>query len=102
MSIVHTAQADRKNCQLSTNIDIVYIDANHTYDATLRYYEALQSRSHDKTIIVIDDIHHNPEMERAWQTIQRRDEVTTTMDFFDFGLVFFDPHYLRKNYRLRK
>ncbi len=101
-NIDETLNRPTTNDQRPTTIDIAYIDANHTYDATLRYFETLQSRSHEKTIIVLDDIHHSPEMERAWKAIQQNKEVTSTMDFFDFGLVFFDPHYLRKNYRLRK
>ena len=83
------------------SLDLAYIDANHCYEATLRYYEALQKVSHEKTMLIIDDIHHNPDMERAWRAIQQKKEVTSTMDFFDFGLVFFDPHYLRRDYRLR-
>lgn len=82
-------------------IDFGYIDANHTYEATLRYLDILASQAHDKTMIIIDDIHYSQDMERAWKAIQERADVTTTMDFFDFGIVFFDPHYLKKHYRLR-
>lgn len=82
-------------------LDFAYIDANHRYEATMRYYDWLHSLAHDKTILIFDDIHHSPEMERAWREIQQKKEVTSTMDFFDFGIVFFDPHYLRKYYRLR-
>lgn len=82
-------------------IDLAYIDANHRYTPTLHYFDTLKQVSHSKTIIIIDDIHHNPEMERAWRTICQQKEVTSTMDFFHFGLVFFDPHYLHRHYRLR-
>ena len=82
-------------------IDFGYIDANHTYEATLRYFEALAQRKHEKTIIALDDIHYNEEMERAWKEIGERSDVTSTMDFYGFGLVFFDTHYLKRHYRLR-
>ena len=54
-----------------------------------------------KTIVVIDDIHYSREMQEAWEQIKQREEVTTTMDLYDCGLVFFDPHYLKRHYKLR-
>ena len=81
--------------------DFVYIDANHTYEATIRYFEQIRAWVHDKTIVAIDDIHHSEAMGRAWNTIQRRQDVTTTMDLYHVGLVFFDPHYIKRNYKLR-
>ncbi len=81
--------------------DLAFIDANHRYEPTCRYVDHLAQFAHEKSIIIIDDIHYSPEMEQAWKTIQQRDYVTTTMDYFDFGLIFFDTHYLKKHYRLR-
>ena len=82
-------------------LDVAYVDANHRYEPTCRYVEFLASRAQEKSMVIIDDIHYSEEMERAWKTIQGRKDVTTTMDFFDFGIVFFDSHYLKKHYRLR-
>lgn len=83
------------------NIDIAYIDANHTCEATLRYYDYLSEQAGECSIFVLDDIHYSPEMAQAWRKICAKPEVTTTMDFYHFGLVFFDKHYLRRNYKLR-
>lgn len=82
-------------------IDLAYIDANHTYDATLRYFRQLLPAAKPHSIFVIDDIHHSPEMERAWQEIQRAEQVTSTIDCYTFGLVFFNRHYIKKHYRMR-
>ena len=82
-------------------VDFVYIDANHRYEATLRYFAYFAQLAHEKTIIVLDDIHYSCEMEAAWKEIGKRADVTTTMDFYDFGLVFFDTHYLKRHYKLR-
>lgn len=87
--------------QRKKTVDFGYIDANHTYEATLRYFEALAERANEKTIIVLDDIHYSEDMERAWNEIGNRPDVTSTMDFYDFGLVFFDTHYLKRHYKLR-
>ncbi len=87
--------------QVSETFDVAYIDANHLYEPTCRYVEHLARLAHEKSLIIVDDIHHSKEMENAWLWIQNRRDVRTTMDFFDFGLVFFDTHYLKKHYRLR-
>lgn len=82
-------------------IDLAYIDANHTCEATLRYFRQLLPTMREHSIMVVDDIYHSPEMTRAWHEIQATPEVTTTIDCYHIGLVFFNPHYLRKHYKIR-
>ena len=48
-----------------SGIDLAFIDANHTYEATLTYFNALASRVHEKSVVVVDDIHYNEDMEKA-------------------------------------
>ena len=55
----------------------------------------------EKSVIVVDDIHHSAEMERAWQEICADERVTSTMDLYQMGLVFFDKHYWHRNYKMR-
>jgi predicted O-methyltransferase YrrM len=83
------------------SVDIVFIDANHTYAGTREYFNVLAKKVHDKSVIVVDDIHYSPEMERAWREICSDSRVTSTMDLYQMGLVFFDPHYWRRNYTMR-
>ena len=80
--------------------DLVFIDANHTYEATLRYVNLLLPRLPEKGILVIDDIHHSPEMARAWNVVKADGRVTTTIDLWHAGLVFVDTHYLKRHYRV--
>jgi predicted O-methyltransferase YrrM len=84
-----------------SGIDVAFIDANHTYEATLTYFNALASRVHEKSVVVVDDIHYNEDMEKAWKAICADERVTTTMDLYRMGLVFFDKHYWRKHYKMR-
>ena len=46
-------------------------------------------------------IHYSEEMERAWKELKSDDRVTTSMDLYHVGLLFVDPHYLKRNYRIR-
>ncbi len=80
---------------------MAFIDANHTYEATMRYWQELVRYKGDKSIYVVDDIHYSREMERAWNEIKAREEVSSSMDLGDMGVLFFDKQYMKKHYRLR-
>ena len=82
-------------------VDVAFIDANHTYTSTLAYFNVLAKKVHAKSVIVVDDIHYNPEMERAWKEICADERVTSTMDLYQMGLVFFDQHYWKRHYGIR-
>ena len=82
-------------------LDLVYMDANHTYEATMRYADYLLPRMREKGVIAIDDIHHSKEMERAWKALKADKRVTTSMDLYHIGLLFVDPHYLKRHYIIR-
>lgn len=92
---------DTLAAHLSGPVDLAFLDANHTCEATLRYYDILAPHFLPKSVAVIDDIHYSPSMARAWRTLCRRPEVTTAMDFGRAGMLFFDPRYLHRLYKLR-
>lgn len=88
-------------CNAPARVDIAYVDANHTYEATKRYADFLLERLNQKGVLAIDDIHYSEEMERAWQELKLDPRVTTTMDLYHLGLIFVDPHYLKRHYKIR-
>lgn len=77
--------------QTVRRVDFAFLDANHRYDPTLRYFEWLVKKMHEKSILVLDDIHHSREMERAWRAIKDNRVVYGTADLYRCGIVFFDP-----------
>ena len=82
-------------------IDLAFLDANHTYDATMRYWKQLLPYHGNKSIFAVDDIRYSPDMAKAWREIMQDECVTSTMDLGDMGIAFFDPQYLRRHYKLR-
>ena len=82
-------------------VDVAFLDANHTYLHTYEYFTTLAKKIHAKSVIVVDDIHHSEEMEKAWKKICADERVTSTMDLYQMGLVFFDQHYWKRNYTMR-
>jgi len=83
------------------SIDLAYIDANHRYEPSLRYYELIRTKCHEKSLIVLDDIHWSREMNQAWNEIKGRPEVIVSIDLFEGGLLFFDPKLTPGDYVLR-
>ena len=72
-------------------IDFVFMDANHRHEPTLRYFDWLVKKVHERSVIIVDDIHYSPEMEAAWKAIRNNRLVYATADLFRCGIVFFDP-----------
>jgi predicted O-methyltransferase YrrM len=72
------------------SVDFALIDATHTYEGTLKYFNILQQKVHPGSILVIGDIHWSKEMEKAWSQIKLSPEVKLTIDFFECGVVFFE------------
>ena len=67
----------------------------------MRYADFFLERLNQKGVLAIDDIHYSEEMERAWHEMKADPRVTTTMDLYHLGLVFVDPHYLKRHYKIR-
>ena len=83
------------------HLDVAFIDANHTYVSTCEYFDVLAGKVREKSVIVVDDIHYSEEMEKAWKAICADERVTSTIDLYQMGLVFFDKHYWKRNYKMR-
>ncbi len=81
--------------------DFVYFDANHRYKPTLEYFNTMLKYSHEGSVFVFDDIHWSEEMSRAWSEIIRHDEVSISLDFYSFGLLFFRKRLEQQNFRLK-
>lgn len=81
-------------------VDFAIIDANHTYEALLHYFNLLQSKMKDTGIMVIDDIRWSVEMYRAWKKIISREEVNTSIEFLNKGVLLFEKHLQKRHYIL--
>jgi predicted O-methyltransferase YrrM len=82
-------------------LDFVFIDANHRYESIIHYFEECLKKVHSDTIMIIDDIYWSSEMEKAWETIRKHPKVTSTIDLFQIGIVFFNSDLHKKHYKMR-
>lgn len=81
--------------------DFVFIDGHHHYRPTLDYFTQILKKSHEETVLVIDDIHWSPGMEKAWKAIQGFTEVTVTIDLYQMGLIFLRKSLTKQNFIIR-
>lgn len=77
-------------------VDLLYIDGNHTYEATLKYFHMALAKSINDSVFVFDDIYWSAGMTKAWEEIKNDPKVTLSIDAFYFGLVFFKQEIKEK------
>lgn len=71
--------------------DLVFIDGNHRYEATLNYFEMLKDNLADKAMVIFDDIHWSEGMRKAWREICVQEGIVFSINFFKLGIIVFDP-----------
>lgn len=82
-------------------VDLGFIDGNHTYEATMNYFNQFLAKVHNGSVLVFDDIYWSRGMTRAWEEIKAHPEVRVTVDLFFIGLVFFRKEQAVEHFRLR-
>lgn len=81
-------------------IEFVFIDGDHSYEATMKYFNKLLAKVDAHSILVFDDIHWSKGMEKAWSEMQQHNRVTLSLDFFKFGILFFMPVLRKQHFSL--
>lgn len=82
------------------SVDFAFIDANHTYEHTLSYFNQLQEKIHASSIVVIGDIHWSRKMEKAWKEIIDMEKVRLSLDFFECGVLLYKEGIDKQHYIL--
>lgn len=74
--------------KIEKKYDLIFIDGNHRYEPTLKYFNYLKKYCHENSIIIFDDINWSSEMIRAWKKIKSNENVVS-IDMFNIGIVTF-------------
>ena len=80
---------------------MVYFDGNHQQKQTLKYFNACLRNIHNNTVFIFDDINWSKEMGNAWEIIKNEHRVTTTIDLFQWGIVFFRKELSKEHFIIR-
>jgi predicted O-methyltransferase YrrM len=83
------------------SFDWIYMDGNHAYEPTMRYFKQILPKTNNNTILIMDDIYWSKEMTKAWEEIKTNDLVTVTIDLYAFGIVFFRKEQVKEHFVLR-
>lgn len=82
-------------------LDFVFVDGNHSKEATLSYFKILLPKMNNDSVIIFDDIYWSPEMTSAWQEICKNKNVTVSIDTYQWGMVFFRKEQQKEHFILR-
>ena len=82
--------------------DLAIVDANHTYEHTLKYFFMLKSMRNSKSVIIFDDIHWSKDINNAWNEIKADKDVQLSVETWNYGFVFFNPDLSKQDFILRK
>ena len=83
------------------NIDLFFLDGNHAYVPTMKYFRFAKQYASNHTIFIFDDIHWSKEMEKAWREIVADEDVTVSIDLFCVGVVFFRKEITKQHFVLK-
>ncbi len=82
------------------NVDLFFLDGNHTYEATTHYFNVVKEYAKPSSIFIFDDIHWSKDMEKAWEEIWKDEKVTISIDLFQMGVVFFREGIVKQHFIL--
>ena len=82
-------------------IGLVFIDGNHSKEATMRYFKFISAKASSDSLIIFDDIRWSKGMENAWNNICQDENVSISIDMFNCGLVFFRKGIVKQHFNLR-
>ena len=84
-----------------SKIDSIYIDGNHRYEPTMRYFTLCLPYMHDESFIIFDDINWSKEMKSAWQEKIKHPSVSVSIDVYMMGIVFFNKGFSKQDFKIR-
>ena len=82
-------------------LDFVYIDGNHTKQATLNYFKLCLAKTHENSLLIFDDIYWSEGMKEAWEEIKKHPQVSVTIDLFWIGLVYFKKNQAKEHFKIK-
>lgn len=100
---LHCAYFDAILPQLEWQTDkpsFVFIDGNHTYNASLRYFSFFRLKA-TKGSVVVHDIRWSTEMMRAWKEIVASLDAGLIIETYNMGIVVINPDVPKQHLRIR-
>lgn len=85
----------------SQKYDLIFIDGDHNGERTLGYFNSLLKNVHNDSVLIFDDIYWSKDMTEAWHQIIANQNVTVSIDTFQWGMVFFRKEQPKQHFVIR-
>ena len=80
------------------SVDVAFMDANHTKEATLEYYSFIEPKLSNNSVLIMDDIHSSEGMKEAWNEIRQKEKARVSFDMYGLGIIYYDEKLAPKHY----
>ncbi len=81
------------------HFDMLLVDGNHSYEATIKYFNLALNYFRNGSVIIFDDIRWSSGMKKAWDEIISNENVKISLDLFAMGIVIFGNNYEKQNFK---
>jgi len=82
-------------------VDFFFLNQISSKENLNNEFNACLKNIHNNSIVIVNNIHLNHEMEKAWKSIKENSKVTVTIDIYHFGLVFFRKEQEKEDFIIR-
>jgi len=80
---------------------LIFIDGDHRGESLMGYFETILPFTTGNTVFVLDDIRWSRSMEKSWEKIIKRKEVSVSIDLFRIGILFLKKNINKHHYVIR-
>jgi predicted O-methyltransferase YrrM len=81
-------------------VDFIYLDGNHQYEATMRYVKMLLPYMHDESVLIVDDIRWSKGMINAWNDLIQMEAFHVSIDLKRMGMLMKRSHQKKEHFTL--
>jgi predicted O-methyltransferase YrrM len=84
----------------SKDIDLFFINGNHSCDSIMRYFCFVKNHAKNNTVFILSDVCCSKEMRSVWEKIQADSDVSISIDLYAVGIVFFRKGIVKQSFIL--
>jgi len=72
-----------------TGSELVYLDGNHNYSSTMKYFNTVWQPKSITSVLIVDDINWSEGMAKAWEEMKSSPDCSS-VDLYKIGIIFKD------------
>ena len=69
-----------------------------SFDSLAFYFDSCLPYVHDDTMVLVEDINNSFSTKQFWQDLKKHESITLMIDFYHFGIAFFNTNYQKSLY----